>query len=271
MNASRLRSVLMYGYSALLLAFMLAPLLVIIPMSLTSGNTLTFPTPGWSWRWYSELIADPRWLSSFKNSVVIASLVTLISCVLGIPAAIGLTWGNFPGKKLIYAAVAAPLVVPVVIVGVASFSFFASLGLIGNRLSIVLAHSAMAVPVMLTTVMASLASFDRTLVRAAASLGAGPLRILRKVILPLIAPGVLAGSIIAFIISFDEIVVASFLSTADQRTLPRMIFSGVRESISPAIAAVAIVLTFLSAILLALVGFLQQRNERLKRKAGGHA
>ncbi|WP_119391968.1 ABC transporter permease [Taklimakanibacter lacteus] len=266
MNAARLRLVLMYGYSALLLAFMLAPLLVIVPMSLTSGNTLSFPTPGWSSRWYAELLDDPRWLSSFWNSLVIASVVTLISCVLGIPAAIGLAWGKFPGKRLIYALVAAPLVMPVVIVGVASFSFFASLGLVGNRLSIILIHSAMAVPVMLTTVMASLAGFERSLVRASASLGAGPVRTLFKVILPLIMPGVAAGSIIAFIISFDEIVVASFLSTADQRTLPRMIFSGVRESISPAIAAVAVLLIFLSGILLALAGWLQLRSERLRRK-----
>lgn len=267
MSAAHLRLVFMYGYSALLLAFMLVPLLAIVPMSLTSGNTLTFPTPGWSSRWYAELLVDPRWLSSFWNSVVIASLVTLLSWFLGIPAAIGLAWGRFPGKSLIYAFVAAPLVMPVVIVGVASFSFFASLGMIGNRLSIVLAHTAMAVPVMLTMVMASLASFDRTLVRASASLGAGPGRTLFKVILPLIAPGVVAGSIIAFIISFDEIVVASFLSTADQRTLPRMIFSGVRESISPAIAAVAVILIVFSGILLALAGWLQQRGDRLKRQA----
>lgn len=266
MSAARLRHFLMYGYSAVLLAFMLVPLLIIVPMSLTSGNTLTFPTPGWSWRWYGELFADPRWLASFWNSVAIASLVTLISCILGIPAAIGLAWGRFPGKRLIYAIVAAPLVVPVVIVGVAAFSFFATLGMVGSRFSIVLAHTAMAVPVVLTTVMASLASFDRTLVRAAASLGAGPIRILFRIVLPIIAPGVLAGSIIAFIISFDEIVVASFLSTADQRTLPRMIFSGVRESISPAIAAVAVLLTILSGLLLALIGIVQRRGERLKRQ-----
>ncbi|MGF1630657.1 MAG: ABC transporter permease [Kiloniellaceae bacterium] len=261
------RTWLMYGYAAVLLAFMLVPLAIVVPMSLTSGNTLAFPTPGWSLRWYEELLIDTRWGASLWNSVVIALATTLLSCLLGIPAAIGLAWGNFPGKRLIYAIVAAPLVMPVVIVGVASFAFFASLGLIGTRLSIILTHTAMAVPVMLTTVVASLSGFDRTLLRAAASLGAGPWVSFRRVLLPLIAPGVVTGAIIAFIISFDEVVVASFLSVAGERTLPRMIFSGVRESISPAIASVAVLLISFSAILLAAIGWLQSRSQRLRRKA----
>ncbi len=261
------RTIAMYGVSALLLAYILLPLVFIVPMSLTSGNTLTFPTPGWSLRWYEELATDPRWVNSLWTSLVIAVSTTLLSCLLGIPAAIGLAWGNYPGKPLIYAIVAAPLVVPVVIVGVAAFSFFATLGLVGNRLSIILTHTAMAVPVMLTAVAASLRGFDRNLVRAAQSLGAGVWRIFFKVLLPLIAPGVLTGAIIAFIISFDEVVVASFLSVGADRTLPRMIFSGVRESISPAIAAVAVLLIVFSALLLAVIGWLQARTQRLRRAA----
>jgi putative spermidine/putrescine transport system permease protein len=267
MNAASLRSTAMYVYAAGLLAFMIVPLLIIVPMSLTSGISLTFPTPGYSLRWYRELIDDPRWLSSLWNSVVIGVSATLLSCLLGIPAAISLAWGNFPGKRLIYAIVAVPLVVPVVIVGVAAFSFFATLGLAGNKWSIILTHTAMAVPIMITTVVASLAGFDRTLVRAAASLGAGTTRIFFKVILPLIAPGVVSGAIIAFIISFDEVVVASFLSTGEERTLPRMIFSGVRESVSPAIASVAVLLVAFSAILLGIIGWLQARSTRLRKSA----
>lgn len=262
MTAARTRSLMMYGFSALLLAYLLLPLVFILPMSLTSGNTLTFPTPGWSWRWYEEILADPRWGDSLWNSLVIALSSTFLSCLLGIPAAIGLTWGRFPGKPLLYAIVAAPLVMPVVIVGVAAFSFFATLGLVGNRLSIILTHTAMAVPVMLTAVTASLRGFDRTLLRAAASLGAGAWRSFFRVLLPLIAPGVMTGAIIAFIISFDEVVVASFLSVGAERTLPRMIFSGVRESISPAIAAVAVLLILFSALLLSLITWLQARARR---------
>jgi putative spermidine/putrescine transport system permease protein len=267
MNAHRWRQGVMYAHAALALAFILLPLVVIVPMSLTSGNTLAFPTPGWSLRWYGDLVADDRWGRSFWNSLVIASATTALSCLLGIPAAIGLAWGEFPGKRLVYAVVAAPLVVPVVIVGVAAYSFFAAFGLVGSRLSIILAHTAMAVPVMLTAVVASLAGFDRTLMRAAASLGAGPWRSVHTILLPLIAPGVVTGAIIAFIISFDEVVVASFLSVGSERTLPRMIFSGVRESISPAIAAVAVLLIAFSAMLLGVIALLQARARRLRAGA----
>lgn len=262
MTAERIRSVAMYGFAALLLAYIVVPLVVIVPMSLTSGNTLTFPTPGWSLRWYEELLSDQRWANSLWNSVVIGLSATALSCILGIPAAIGLAWGKFPGKALVYAIVASPLIMPVVIVGVAAFSFFATLGLVGNKLSIVLTHTAMGVPVMLAAVTASLRGFDRTLLHAAASLGASTSQAFRRVLLPLIAPGVLTGAIIAFIISFDEVVVASFLMTGAERTLPRMIFSGVRDSVSPAIAAVAVLLIVFSAVLLAAIAWLQSRIGR---------
>lgn len=267
MKAAAIRSRAMYVYAALLLAFMLGPLLIVVPMSLTSGTSLTFPTPGYSLRWFRELVDDPRWLSSFVNSMVIASSVTVLSCVLGIPAAIALAWTKYPGMRIVYAIIAAPLVVPVVIVGVAAFSFFSALGLVGSKVSIILTHTALAVPVMLTTVRASLSSFDRTLVRAAASLGAGPALIFFRVVLPLIAPGVVSGAIIAFIISFDEVVVASFLSTGEERTLPRMIFSGVRESISPAIASAAVLLVLFSAVLLVAIGWLQSKTSKSRAQA----
>lgn len=266
MMAARLRLWLMYGYAAALLAFIVVPLLVVVPMSLTSGNTLTFPTPGWSLRWYGELVSDGRWINALQNSVIIAAATTLLACILGIPAAIGLAWGQFPGRKIIYAIIAAPLVVPVVIVGVSAYFFFARVGLVGNKLSIILIHTAMATPIMLTMVVASLQGFDRTLMRAAASMGAGMWRSFFKVLLPLIAPGVATGAIISFIISFDEVVVASFLSVGPGRTLPRMIFSGVRESISPAIAAVAVLLILLSAVLLGAIALLQSRAQRLRAR-----
>lgn len=267
MSAASIRSTVMYAYAAVLLAFILVPLLIIVPMSFTSGNTLAFPTPGYSLRWYQELIDDPRWFMSFVNSMIVASAATVLSCLLGIPAAIGLAWGEFPGKNMVYAIVAAPLVAPIVIVGVAAFSFFATAGMTNTRWALILTHTALAVPVMLTTVVASLQGFDRTLVRAAASLGAGTARTFFKVILPLIAPGVVSGAIIAFIISFDEVVVASFLTTGEQRTLPRMIFSGVRESVSPAIASVAVLLVLFSAVLLGIIAWLQARGARMRSRA----
>lgn len=251
-------------WTGLVLAYLIVPLLVIVPMSLTSGTMLTLPTPGWSLRWYQTVLTDPRWVAALGNSLVVGFGSTILAAALGAPAAIGLAWGRFPGRAVILAIIATPIVLPIVVLGVAAFSFYASIGLAGSRLSLVLAHAGLAAPVVVTTVMASLQSFDRSLMRAAASLGARPLTAFRRVLLPIIWPGVAAGALIAFVISFDEVVIASFLTTAEQRTLPRQIFSGVRESISPAIAAVAVLLVAMSAVVLAATLLLHRRAGRLR-------
>lgn len=266
MSAVKFRGLLMYAYAGLLLVFMLAPLLLIVPMALTSGNALQFPTPGVSLRWFAELVDDERWPAALQVSLIIGAASTTLALILGIPAAIALAWSEFPGKKIVMGIVAAPIVMPVVIVGVASYYFFSQIGMVGSRWSIIAVHAAMAIPVVVSTVAASLTTFDRTLLRASASLGAGTARTFLSVMLPLISPGVVTGAIIAFIISFDEVVVASFLSVGDDRTLPRMIFSGVRESISPAIASVALLLMVFSALLLVLIGFIQARARRFAQR-----
>ena len=210
------------------------------------------------------MLTDPRWLSSLVNSLIVGIGSTALAAALGIPAAIGLAWGRFPGRGVALAIIATPIVLPIVVLGVAAFSFYASIGLVGSRLSLVLAHAGLAAPIVLTTVMASLQSFDRSLMRAAASLGAPPGTAFRRVLLPLIWPGVAAGALIAFVISFDEIVIASFLTTAAQRTLPRQIFSGVRESINPAIAAVAVLLVAMSGAVLAATLLLQRQQSKYR-------
>lgn len=262
MMASHLRHVLMYLYATLLLVFMLGPLVLIVPMALTSGNTLQFPTPGVSLRWFAELVIDDRWPAALKVSLIIGLTSTVLALVLGIPAAIALAWSEFPGKRLVWAVLAAPIVMPVVIVGVASYYFFSEIDMVGSRWSIIAVHAAMSIPIVVSTVSASLTTFDRNLLRASASLGASTMRTFFNILLPLISPGVATGAIVAFIISFDEVVVASFLSVGDDRTLPRMIFSGVRESVSPAIASAALLLIIFSAVLLALMAFVQARGRR---------
>jgi putative spermidine/putrescine transport system permease protein len=265
MTAAQLRSCLMYVYAALLLAFMLGPLFFVFPMALTSGNTLQFPTPGISFRWFVELVEDERWPNALNVSVIIGCASTALALAIGIPAAIALAWAEFPGKKIVWGILAAPIIMPVVIVGVATYYFFSQVGMVGSRWAIILIHAAMSIPVVVSTVAASLTTFDRTLLRASASLGAGSARTFLQIMLPLISPGVVTGAIIAFIISFDEVVVASFLSVGADRTLPRMIFSGVRESVSPAIASVALLLMLFSAVLLAVIGIIQSRARRFAR------
>lgn len=256
-SLDQLRKQVAYLVTGLVLFYLVAPLFVIIPMAFTSGTMLTLPTPGWSFRWFDTVLTDTRWASALWNSLITGTGSTLLAVALGTPAAVGLAWGKFPGRKLLVALIAVPLVLPIVIVAVAVFSFYASAGLLGNRLSLMLAHAGLSAPVVVVTILASLQSFDRTLMKAGASLGAPPLLAFRRILLPIISPGVAAGALIAFIISFDEVVIASYLTTAEQRTLPRVIFSGVRESISPAIAAAAVLLVLFSALILAIVTSLQ--------------
>ena len=260
----RLRTQLAAIHTLLVLLFILAPIAIMVPISLTSGSLLTLPVPGWSGQWYATVFTDPRWTGAFLNSLIVGAASTVLATLLGTLAAIGLTWGRFPGKRMMLAVISVPLVLPIVIMGVACFSFYATMGLVGSRLALILAHAGLAAPVVLTTVMANLKSFDRGLMRAAASLGAGPMLAFRRILVPLVAPGICTGALVAFLISFDEVVIASFLTTAEQRTLPRQIFSGVRESISPAIAAAAVVLILISALVLALTAEMQRRARKLR-------
>lgn len=248
----------------LVLAFLLLPLLVIIPMSFTSGNLLVFPIPGFSLRWYAEIFASPAWRDAAWNSLVIGLFATLLALLGGVPAAIALAGSSFRGKRMVVALLLSPMVVPIVITAVALFFFFAKLGLVGTYAGLVLAHALLGAPFVVITVTATLSGFDWTLMRAAASLGAAPLTAFRRVMLPIIFPGVASGGLFAFVTSFDEIVVALFLAAPDQRTLPRQIFSGVREYVSPAIAAVATLLVLLAALLLAVTELLRRRAGQLR-------
>lgn len=248
------------------LAFLVLPIFVIIPMSFTSGNLLVFPLPGFSLRWYQSLAEGDAWADALKNSLLIGSISTLLSVALGTLAATGLSRMDSRWKPLIIGLLMSPLLIPIVITAVGMYFFFADIGLSGTYGGLILAHTVLAVPFVLITVLASLEGFDHTLLRAAATLGASPLTAFRKVTLPIIFPGIASGGLFAFITSFDEIVVTLFLAAPTQRTLPRQILSGVREYVSPAIAAVATLLIVLSALLLFSVLLLERRGRKLAGK-----
>ncbi|MBV9531397.1 MAG: ABC transporter permease [Bradyrhizobium sp.] len=244
--------------------FLVAPILAIMPLSFSSGSYLTYPLPGFSPRWYDDFINTPRWMTSLKNSMIIGGAATLLSMVLGTLAALGLAQWKSKFKPLVLAFVLSPVIVPGVITAVGLYFFFAPIGLTGSYLGLILAHTALATPFVVITVGATLQSFDTTLTRAAASLGAPPLYAFRRVILPLILPGLASGALFAFATSFDEVVIVLFMAGPEQRTLPREMFSGVRENISPTITAAAVILTTVSVILLASMEGLRRRSERLK-------
>lgn len=249
--------------SALVFVFLMAPILAIVPLSFSSGAYLTYPLPGLSLRWYEDFFASPRWMLSLKNSIIIGVASTILSMILGTLAALGMAQWKSRWKSLVLAVVLSPMVVPVVITAVGVYFFFAPLGLTGNYLGLILVHTALATPFVVITVSATLQGFDMNLARAAASLGAPPLLAFRTVILPLILPGLASGALFAFATSFDEVVTVLFLAGPEQRTLPREMFSGIRENISPTITAAAVILTVISVALLAVMEGLRRRSERL--------
>jgi putative spermidine/putrescine transport system permease protein len=250
--------------AGLTLLFLIVPILVIVPLSFNSDSFLMYPMSGLSLRWYEEIFASPAWRQALMNSIIVSPLATALAMVLGTLAAIGLVRTDFPGKALLTAVLISPMVVPVVIIGVAMYIFFAPLGLTGSYTGLVIAHAVLGVPFVITTVVATLQGFDFNLVRAAGSLGAGPLTTFFRVTLPQVAPGVIAGGLFAFATSFDEVVVTLFLASPEQATLPRQMFAGIRENISPAIAAVATILIILSTLMLLVLEALRRRNERLR-------
>ena len=235
------------------LAFLLAPILAIVPLSFSSSSFLVYPIPGWSLKWYADLFGSAEWARAAKNSFIVSPAATVLATVLGTLAAVGLSRTSFPFKGLLMSLLIAPMVVPIVVVGVGTYLFFAPLGLADSYTAIVIVHAALGAPFVLTTVLATLQGFDRNLLRASLSLGETPLRSFFRITLPVIAPGVVSGALFAFATSFDEVVVVLFLAGPEQSTLPRQMFNGIRENISPTIAAVAtLLIVFTTGLLLAL-------------------
>jgi putative spermidine/putrescine transport system permease protein len=285
--------------------FLMAPILIVIPLSFNVEPYFTF-TPamlaldpdGYSLRWYDQLLtlgmqapagvrdgnwwadawANAQWVKAAKNSIIIGFWSTIVATVLGTLAALGLSRPEMPGRKLITAILLSPMIVPVIITATGLFFFYSNpcsiLGPLGPEggcgrltstyIGVILAHATLGIPFVIITVTATLSSFDRSLTRAAASLGASPVRTFFKVQLPLITPGVVSGALFAFVTSFDEVVVVLFIGSHEQQTIPRQMWNGIREQISPSILAVATILVIVSVALLTVVELLRRRSERLR-------
>jgi putative spermidine/putrescine transport system permease protein len=254
----------LWAICVLVLAFLILPILIIVPLSFSSGTFLTFPLPGLSLRWYQEFFTSAPWQLSLRNSLIVASATTALATALGTLAALGLTRARLPAQTLLMGLIVSPMVVPLVIVAVGVYFAYAPFGLTSSLLGLTLAHTALAAPFVVITVSATLQGFDPNQARAGASLGASPVVVFRRIILPLILPGVISGALFAFVTSFDEVVVALFVTGPAERTLPRQMFNGIRENISPVIAAAATFVILVSVLLLSVLEVLRRRNERLR-------
>ncbi|KZM50748.1 ABC transporter permease [Labrenzia sp. OB1] len=260
----------------LIFFFLIFPILVILPLSFNAQDFFTFTKEmlalnpdGYSFKHYEDFFTNPDWQQALTNSVMIAPVATLLATSFGTVAAVGLSQSHVPYKPAIMAVLISPMIVPLIISAAGMYFFYSRIGLQGTYWGVVLAHAALGTPFVIITVTATLVGFDRSLVRASASLGANPVTTFFKVQMPLIVPGVVSGALFAFITSFDEVVVVLFLGSAGQKTLPWQMFTGLREQISPTILAVASLMVAISIILLTVLEMLRRRSERLRGLSPG--
>lgn len=274
----------------LIFLFLITPIIVVIPLSFNqepyfsfTAGMLALDSDAFSLRWYADIfrngMAAPdavvgwwsdmwnnaQWVRSVKNSFQIGIAATILATAVGTLASIGLARSEMPFKKPIMALLISPMIVPLVIIASGMFFSFSDVGLArSGKLGLIIAHAVLGTPYVIITVTATLVGFDQSLTRAAANMGASPVRTFFKVQMPLILPGVISGALFAFITSFDEVVVVLQLADASDRTIPRQMFSGIREQISPTILAVATILVIISIALLTVVELLRRRSERMR-------
>ena len=279
------------GICGLIFLFLILPIIVVLPLSFnvepyfsfTTGmlnfnpeayslrwyedilrNGMSSPDEPFGWAWLADTWNNGQWIRAIRNSFFIGICATLLSTTLGTLAAIGLSRSEMPYRRLIMSILISPMIVPLIITAAGMFYFYSQVHLSQTYLGVIMAHAVLGTPFVIITVTATLVGFDKSLVRASQSLGAGALITFRKVQMPLIIPGVISGGLFAFITSFDEVVAVLFLASPEQRTIPRQMWSGIREQISPTILAVATLLVVLSIILLTVLELLRRRSERLR-------
>ena len=255
------------GFCVAVFVFLIAPILVILPLSFNAEpyftfteGMLRFDPEAYSLRWYREVVTSETWTDALVNSLLIGVAATALATALGTLASLGLSSPHMPARRFAMGFLISPLVTPIIISAAGMFFFYSRLGLGQTYLGLVLAHAALGAPFVVITVTATLTGYNRNLSRAAASLGAGSVRTFRSVQFPLIMPGIFSGALFAFATSFDEVVVVLFLAGVKQRTIPRQMWAGIREQISPAILAVAAFLIIFAICLLFAVAWLRRRS-----------
>ncbi|PPR49257.1 MAG: Trehalose transport system permease protein SugB [Alphaproteobacteria bacterium MarineAlpha5_Bin5] len=264
--------------------FLIAPLIAIIPISFSKSPFMVFtegmmswpPDPdAWSFRWYRYMVGictdknlttpcGNKWMIGTVNSFFVGFVSTFFATALGTLAALGLSRPHMPYKGLIMSILISPMIVPLIITAAGMFFFYAKINLVYTFTGIILAHIALSTPFVVITVTATLVGFDMNMVKASQSLGAKPMRTFFKVIMPLILPGVISGALFAFITSFDEVVIVMFMASLDQLTIPKQMWAGIRQEISPVILCMATCLVALSIFLLTTVEILRRRSEKLR-------
>ncbi|GLU30011.1 ABC transporter permease [Brucella sp. NBRC 12950] len=250
------------AYAAVVLIFLAFPLVVVVPVAFSASSLLQFPPSGYSLRWFDTIFSDGRWLSAFNTSLLIGVTVSLISTSLGLCAAIPLTRATFIGKSFVNGLLMAPLMMPIIIVAIALYSVFVRLGINGTFLAVVAGHTVICLPYCIVILCGALREADVRLERAAIGLGAHPAKAFCLITLPLIAPSIFIAALFAFLHSFDEVVIANFVTGPRTMTLPRKIWDSIQFDFNPTIAAVSVLLIVMSTSILLLTEYLRRRFSR---------
>jgi putative spermidine/putrescine transport system permease protein len=240
--------------------FLVAPILIVTPMSFSNAVSFEFPPPGWSLRYYQNYFSNPDWLEPTLNSFVIACGTTVLTLLLAVPAALAFTRLKFRGKTLINVLIISPIIVPQVVSAVGYYGYLSLFNLTATWLGLIIAHTALSLPVAFLVISATMKGFDQNLERAAMNLGANPLRTFLLVTLPVLKPGMLVGALFAFLSSFNEAVVAVFIAGRDASTLPKKMFESIRLESDPTIAVISTLLTA-AALAGVLVAFIPRRRK----------
>lgn len=250
----------LYGYVGLVAMFLFAPLLIVVPMSFSDSTLLAFPPRGLSLRWYNEYFGSPAWLDATWVSVKVGVIVALAATSLGTAAALGISRGAFPGRAALQGFILSPLVAPVIVLAVGLYYLFSFGRLNGTLTGLVVGHVVLTFPYATVVISASLEEFDRRLEQAALGLGATPFQTFRRITLPLIAPGVVVAMLFSFLTSFDEVVLAIFITGPETTTLPRKMWEGIRFELNPTIAAVSTLLIAVSWSLMLVAALARRRT-----------
>lgn len=238
--------------TGIVFVFLILPLLVVFPVSFSSASYMTFPPPGWSLRWYERFLSDYAWMDALARSLKIGVLATILSLLIGVPLAFALVRMRFRGRTVLEQLASAPIIVPHIVYSVSIFGFFFQLGLVGPWYGVAVAHTVLALPFVVIVVTAGLRSFDKSLELAAMGLGASWPEAVLRITLPSIAPSIMTAAFLAFITSFDELVVAMFLAGADA-TLPKRMYESILTTIDPTVAAVSVTQILFTSLLLLVV------------------
>lgn len=249
---------ILVSIGVLVVLFLLLPIIFIAALSFGDSQWLIFPPPGWTLHWYRQLFTDSTWIDALVNSAKVAVMVTILSVTLGLLASLALTRGKFIGRNVLQTFCLTPMVLPVVVLAVALYAFFLRLGLNGTVTGFVLGHLIIALPFSIITISNSLASFDISLEEAAQICGASPLQVKLRVTLPSIRLGLFAAAIFSFLVSWDEVVLSIFMASPTLRTLPVLIWSTLRQDLTPVIAAASTLLIGITVVMMLLVSLIKK-------------